>query len=56
MKELELGKKSWEWMVSDENIYEGDRWGVTGYHPSPLGHKVWANYILQHIEEHNGKN
>ena len=55
MKELELGKKSWEWMVSDENIYEGDRWGVTGYHPSPLGHKVWANYILQHIEEHNGK-
>ncbi len=38
------------------NIYEGDRFGETSsYHPSPIGHKVWAEYILQHIEEHNGK-
>ena len=57
MKEVDLGEKSWKWMESQENIYEGDRWGGTDccYHPSPLGHEVWADYILQHIEEHNGK-
>jgi hypothetical protein len=43
-------------MNSLDNIYEGDRFGNTGsYHPSPIGHKVWAEYILRHIEEHNGK-
>ena len=39
-----------------KNIYEGDRWGDTGsYHPSPIGHKVWAEHIIKNIEEHNGK-
>jgi hypothetical protein len=56
MKEVELGEKSWEWMENTDNIYEGDRWGGTGsYHPSPLGHRVWAEYIIKHIKEHNGK-
>jgi len=56
MKEVELGEKSWEWMQNGDNIYEGDRWGGTGsYHPSPLGHRVWAEHIIKHIEKHNGK-
>ena len=43
-------------MKNADNIYEGDRWRNTGsYHPSPLGHRVWAEYIIKHIEKHNGK-
>jgi hypothetical protein len=54
--QINLEEESYNFMKNRDNIYEGDRWGGTGsYHPSPIGHKVWAEYILQHIEEHNGK-
>jgi hypothetical protein len=54
--QINLEEESLQFMNSLDNIYEGDRFGNTGsYHPSPIGHKVWAEYILRHIEEHNGK-
>ena len=54
--QMNLEEESYHFMRDVNNIYEGDRFGETSsYHPSPTGHKVWAEYILQHIEEHNGK-
>ena len=54
--QMNLEEESYHFMRDVNNIYEGDRFGETSsYHPSPIGHKVWAEYILQHIEEHNGK-
>ena len=56
MRELDWRETSWNFMEDTKNIYEGDRWGDTGsYHPSPIGHKVWAEHIIKNIEEHNGK-
>ncbi len=49
MREIDWRETSWDFMESNENFYEDV------YHPSPIGHKVWAEYILRHIEEHNGK-
>ena len=45
MREIDWRETSWDFMESNENFYENV------YHPSPIGHKVWAEYILQHIEE-----
>tara|TARA_Y100000361_G_scaffold150550_1_gene166424 strand:- start:32 stop:1063 length:1032 start_codon:yes stop_codon:yes gene_type:complete len=56
MREIAWRESSWNFMESNKNFYEGDRWGECGsYHPSPIGHKVWAEHIIKNIEEHNGK-
>jgi len=54
MREIDWRETSWNFMEDDKNIYEGDRWGGTAsYHPSPIGHKVWAENILHHMEKYN---
>ena len=47
MREIDWRETSWDFMESNENFYSPPEC----YHPSPIGHKVWAEYILQHIEE-----
>ncbi len=47
MREIDWRETSWNFMESPENFYEDI------YHPSPIGHKVWAENILQHIEKYN---
>ena len=47
MREIDWRETSWNFMESSENFYEDV------YHPSPIGHKVWAENILHHIEKYN---
>jgi len=47
MREIDWRKETWDFMESNENFYEDV------YHPSPIGHKVWAENILQYIEKYN---
>jgi len=47
MREIDWRETSWNFMESKENLYEDV------YHPSPIGHKVWAENILHHIEKYN---